>query len=114
MDGTWQKAFDRCHASGWQAKVTTITAKERICFMDEVKCDPKFCPYAAGYFDRINEATKDLFESEQLFNRSRIETYAKNIKFVHLSFHLPWRQLVMRLLVTIIICLILALFKTFL
>ena len=83
-----EKAFDRCHASGWQAKVTTITAKERICFMDEVKCDPKFCPYAAGYFDRINEATKDLFESEQLFNRSRIETYAKKHQVCPFEFSL--------------------------
>lgn len=72
-----EKAFDRCLASGWHAKITTITAKEKVCFMEEVKCDPTYCPYAKGYFDRINEATKDLFESEQLFNRSRIEHYAK-------------------------------------
>ena len=72
-----EKAFDTCLANGWQAKVTTITAKEKICLMDEVKCDPSYCSYAKGYFDRINEATKDLFESEQLFNRDRIVSYAK-------------------------------------
>ncbi len=72
-----EKAFDTCLANGWHAKITTITAKEKICLMDEVKCDPSYCPYAKGYFDRINEATKDLFQSEQLFNRERIVTYAK-------------------------------------
>ena len=45
--------------------------------MEEVKCDPTYCPYAKGYFDRINEAVKDLFETEQLFNRDRLVAYAK-------------------------------------
>lgn len=72
-----EKAFDVCLANGWTAKVTTITAKEKICLMDEVKCDPTYCPYAKGYFDRINEAVKDLFETEQLFNRERLISYAK-------------------------------------
>ncbi|MDE5977448.1 MAG: PD-(D/E)XK nuclease family protein [Turicibacter sp.] len=72
-----EKAFDTCLANGWQAKVTTITAKEKICLMEEVRCDPSYCPYAKGYFDRINEATKDLFESEQLFNRDCLVRYAK-------------------------------------
>lgn len=72
-----EKAFDVCLATGWVAKVTTITAKEKICLMEEVKCDPTYCPYAKGYFDRINEAVKDLFETEQLFNRDRLVAYAK-------------------------------------
>ena len=72
-----EKAFEICLNQGLKAKITTITAKEKICFMEETKCDPNYCPFAKGYFDRINEATKDLFESEQLFNRTCIETYAK-------------------------------------
>lgn len=83
-----EKAFDQCLASGWHAKVTTITAKEKVCFMDEVKCDPTYCPYAKGYFDRINEATKDLFESEQLFNRERIEKYAQKHQVCPFEFSL--------------------------
>jgi len=72
-----EKAFALCLNKGWQAKVTTITAKEKICLMDEVKCDPSYCPYAKGYFDRINEATRDLFESVQLFNRDSLIQYAQ-------------------------------------
>lgn len=72
-----EKAFEKCLANGWHAKVTTITAKEKICLMDEVKCDPSYCPYAKGYFDRINAATKDLFESEMLYSREQIIKYAK-------------------------------------
>lgn len=72
-----EKAFEKCLANGWDAKVTTITAKEKICLMDEVKCDPSYCPYAKGYFNRINAATKDLFESEMLYSREQIIKYAK-------------------------------------
>ena len=36
-----EKAFEKCLANGWHAKVTTITAKEKICLMDEVKCGPE-------------------------------------------------------------------------
>ncbi len=72
-----EKAFEKCLANGWHAKVTTITAKEKICLMDEVKCDPSYCPYAKGYFDRINAATKDLFESEMLYTKEQIVNYAK-------------------------------------
>ena len=72
-----EKLLKKCLANGWHAKVTTITAKEKICLMDEVKCDPSYCPYAKGYFDRINVATKDLFESEMLYTKEQIVNYAK-------------------------------------
>ena len=72
-----EKAFKQCQSQGLCAKVTTLTAKEKICLMDEVKCDPSYCPYAKGYFDRINKATQDLFQAHQLFNYDRIVEYAK-------------------------------------
>ncbi|MGL4373819.1 MAG: ATP-dependent DNA helicase, partial [Turicibacter sp.] len=83
-----EKGFKMCQDKGWYAKVTTITAKEKICFMDEVKCDPSYCPYAKGYFDRVNEATKDLFEAKQLYNRDIIEQYAKKHEICPFEFSL--------------------------
>ena len=71
-----EKAFSICQENGLQAKVTTITAKEKVCFMEEVKCDPAYCPYARGFFDRIRAATEDLFQAASLFDRSTIEAYA--------------------------------------
>ncbi|MCL2560013.1 MAG: ATP-dependent DNA helicase [Turicibacter sp.] len=83
-----EKAFAMCQKQGLAAKVTTITAKEKICFMDEARCDPAYCPYAKGYFDRQREAIRDLFESEFLFDRTTIETYAKKHEICPFEFSL--------------------------
>ena len=72
-----QKAFAICQEQGLRAKVTTITAKDKICFMEETRCDPDYCPYAKGYFDRVRTAAEDLFVQKDLFDRPSIEDYAK-------------------------------------
>ena len=43
-----------------QLKMLTITAKDKVCFMEQRKCDPVSCPYANGYFDKINEIELSL------------------------------------------------------
>jgi len=55
----------------------TITAKEKICFQDEVRCSSQDCPYADGYYDRINGAILDLFTQETLITRNVLEKYAR-------------------------------------
>ena len=72
-----QKAFEICLEKGLEARVTTITAKEKICFMEEVRCDPSYCPFAKGFFDRVRGATEELFDDGYLYNRETIEAYAK-------------------------------------
>lgn len=34
----------------------TITAKEKLCFLDSPDCNPDSCPYAKGHYDRVNDA----------------------------------------------------------
>ncbi len=58
-------------------KSVIITAKEKICFMEETECNPEHCPYAKGHFDRINDAMYDLLTNESHFGRAEIERYAK-------------------------------------
>jgi len=83
-----QKAFEICMDCGLEAKVTTITAKEKTCFLDEARCDPEFCPYAKGFFNRQKDAMKDLFQSENLYSREVIEKYAKKHKICPFEFSL--------------------------
>ena len=83
-----QKAFQICNEKGLRAKVTTITAKEKVCFMDETRCDPKYCPFAKGYFDREQTAVRDLFTSEFLYDREMIETYARKHEVCPFEFSL--------------------------
>ncbi len=53
-----------------------LTAKEKICFMEETECNPEYCPYAKGHYDRINEAVYDLLTNRESFSRETIEEYA--------------------------------------
>lgn len=58
-------------------KSVTLTAKEKICFMEETECNPIACPYAKGHFERINDAIYDLLIHEDCFDREKIEEYAQ-------------------------------------
>lgn len=58
-------------------KSVTITAKEKICPLEETECNPEHCPYAKGHFDRINDAMYDLLIHEDAFTREKIEEYAQ-------------------------------------
>ncbi|WP_191296922.1 ATP-dependent DNA helicase [Paenibacillus sp. PL91] len=61
---------------GLHLHAVTITAKDKICFQEEVRCEKDHCPYADGYYDRINGAVLDILENETVMTRSVIEAYA--------------------------------------
>ncbi len=61
-------------------KTVILTAKDKICFMEETECNPEHCPYARGHYDRINDAVYDALTNSDNFNRETIETYAKEHK----------------------------------
>ncbi len=69
--------FTILREQGLHFKSIILTAKEKICFMEETECNPDYCPYANGHFDRINDAVYDLLLHEQNFNRDVIEEYAR-------------------------------------
>lgn len=58
--GTARRAMEgemaRMAALGLRAHTLTLNAKEKICPMDEVRCDPAHCPRAAGHFLRQEAA----------------------------------------------------------
>ncbi len=62
---------------GLRMKSVILTAKEKICFMEETECNPEHCPYAKGHYDRINDAVYDLLTSEEAFTREKIVEYAQ-------------------------------------
>ena len=62
---------------GLKYKSVVLTAKDKICFMEECECNPENCPYAKGHFDRINQAMYELLIKEDSFDRETIEQYAK-------------------------------------
>jgi Rad3-related DNA helicase len=42
-----------------------LTAKEKMCFCEEVNCNPDVCPYAKGHFDRVNDAVFEILNTEK-------------------------------------------------
>lgn len=71
-----EEAFSILRRQGLKFKTVILTAKEKICFMEEAKCNPEYCPYAKGHYDRINDAMFDLLVNEDSFSREKIEEYA--------------------------------------
>lgn len=68
--------FRLLREKGLHFKSVILTAKEKICFMEETECNPDYCPYARGHYDRINDAVYDLLTSQESFSREMIEEYA--------------------------------------
>lgn len=64
----------------FQFKTVALTAKEKICFCDEVQCNPDACPYAKGHFDRINDCVFTLLNRENLITAGVIARYAKEYR----------------------------------
>lgn len=54
-------ALDLLREQKIHVKSIVLTAKEKLCICEETECNPDYCPYAKGHFDRINEAVYDLW-----------------------------------------------------
>ena len=70
-----EKALDELRTKQLKLKSLTITAKDKICFNSENSCNPEECEFSRGYFDRIDEAVKDMFNRDA-FTRTAIEAVA--------------------------------------
>lgn len=72
-----EDAVNAMSTKGMQAKSLTITAKDKICFLTERNCTPEACPFANGYYDRLNEGLWDLLNHETQITREVVERYAR-------------------------------------
>ncbi|AZK45762.1 ATP-dependent DNA helicase [Paenibacillus lentus] len=83
-----EEALARLRAGGLHLHAVTITAKEKICFQDQVSCRKEDCIYADGYYDRVNEAILDMLSHETLIQRGVIEAYARKHRICPFEFSL--------------------------
>lgn len=67
-----EEAFALLRDGGMRLKTLTITAKEKICPLEETECNPEACPYAKGHYDRVNDAVYELITSGEVFDRETI------------------------------------------
>ncbi|MEO3946007.1 ATP-dependent DNA helicase [Gorillibacterium sp. CAU 1737] len=83
-----EAAFERMEHQGLRMRSVTLTAKEKLCFQDEVDCRPESCPYAEGFYDRLNAAMLDLLGNETRMTREVIEAYARDHRVCPFEFSL--------------------------
>ncbi len=72
-----ENSFHILQQQGLKFKTVTLTAKDKICFMEEAECNPDACPYAKGHYDRVNDAIYDLLTNLDNFSREKVEDYAR-------------------------------------
>ena len=64
-----EDAFNILRNQNLKMKVITLTAKDKICPLEETNCNPDACPYAKGHFDRVNDAVFDLLINKDSWTR---------------------------------------------
>lgn len=72
-----EQALGLMESRGLRLQALTITAKDKVCFQEETLCSKEACPYADGYYDRINSAVLDILANETLMTRQVLEQYAR-------------------------------------
>lgn len=72
-----EETYEILRREGLRIKTVTLTAKEKICFLEEAECNPDACPYAKGHFDRVNDAVFELISQCEKFDRPALEAQAK-------------------------------------
>lgn len=75
-------------SKGLDVKATVITAKDKICFEKECSCTSESCPFAEGYFDRVDAAVRDILTQNGMLNRDIIENFARKHRVCPFEFSL--------------------------
>ncbi len=64
---------------GLALKSINITAKDKVCFLEKRNCNPGACPYARGYYDKINDILYEEIKNGSVFSQQAImDTALKN------------------------------------
>lgn len=71
------QAFEILKNGHMRYKTIMLTAKEKICFCNKTECNPDYCPYAKGHYDRINDAIYEMITETDDLSRSAIEQQAQ-------------------------------------
>lgn len=72
------EAFNLLNNRGYKGKTVVITAKDKMCPLEERHCNPVDCPYAKGHFDRVNDAVYELLMQDGTYDRERLIEWAKD------------------------------------
>ena len=72
-----EEAFSILKEKGLAFKTITITAKEKMCFCEEMECNPDKCLYAKGHYDRVNDAVYEIWTTCSSYDREALWDHAR-------------------------------------
>ncbi|MCB5940967.1 ATP-dependent DNA helicase [bacterium 210820-DFI.6.52] len=72
-----EEGLVKLRESGLRFRSVSLTAKDKICFLEERACNPDDCPYANGHFDRVSDAVMELLHGPDGIGREEIEACAR-------------------------------------
>ena len=81
-----EETFAILREHGLYFRTVTITAKEKLCFLDKPECNPDACPYAKGHYDRVNDAVYEIIHREFGITRETVLSYAMNYQVCPFEF----------------------------
>ncbi|NHM31077.1 ATP-dependent DNA helicase [Neobacillus terrae] len=85
---TAEESFQLLEKEGLHFKTVTLTAKDKVCLNDTTSCQKDMCPFADGYYDRINGAILDIYKNKNNITRGTIEEYSKKHRVCPFEFSL--------------------------
>ncbi|MCI9360648.1 MAG: ATP-dependent DNA helicase [Hungatella sp.] len=81
-----EETFSILRGRDMYLKSVTITAKEKLCFLDTPSCNPEDCPYAKGHYDRVNDGVYEVIHREFGITREIILAYAERFRICPFEF----------------------------
>lgn len=81
-------AFAILQKQGLRLKRVFLTAKEKLCPLEEPQCDPEHCPYARGHYDRVNEAVYTFLQNQDYGGREELLDWAEQYQVCPFAFSL--------------------------
>jgi Rad3-related DNA helicase len=86
--GVAEDTVSLLYRQGLQLRQITLTAKDKICFLDQSTCYPEKCPYADGHYDRVNDALWEILNSTMHYTREAVEAVASQYRVCPYEFSL--------------------------
>ncbi len=71
------KGVELLEKKGACLRSLTLTAKDKVCFLEKRECQPDVCPYAKGYYDRYKEGMWELIHMETHVDRNKLREIAR-------------------------------------
>ena len=70
---------------GLDAYSIVLSSREQMCQCTKQKCNPDDCPFAKGYYDKINTVIELILKNEKCINRDIILNYSFYMEYVLLN-----------------------------